>query len=69
MEDTTLVSESQQQERIEIDATPASAVKQRRNRRKKKLSQAYTVNTSPCYNKHTYMTTGQYVIMADWLSE
>lgn len=44
MNDTAVQSELQQQERIEIDVTPASAVKQRRNRRKKRLSQAYLVN-------------------------
>ena len=43
--DETTVQSEQQQERVEIDATPASAVKQRRNRRKKRFSQAYTVNS------------------------
>ena len=60
MEDTTLISEQQPQERIEIDATPASAVKQRRDRRKKKRSQAYTVNTGP-YNK-ACMIIRQYML-------
>ena len=43
MDDTAL--QQQQQERVEIDATPASAVKQRRNRRKKRFSQSYMVNS------------------------
>ena len=47
MDDTTLMSE--QQERIEIDATPASAVKQRNNRRRKRLSQAYMVTAAHAY--------------------
>lgn len=41
MEDTAV--QCQQQEFVEIDATPASAVKQRRNRQKKRFSQSYVM--------------------------
>jgi len=46
MDDPTLQFDQQQQERVEIDVTPASAMKQRRDRRKKRFSQAYTVSSS-----------------------
>ena len=55
MDETTVQSE-QQQDRVEIDATPASAVKQRRNRRKKRFSQAYMVNSNNIVHKYTYMS-------------
>ena len=57
MDETTVQSE-QQQDRVEIDATPASAVKQRRNRRKKRFSQAYMVNSNNIVHKYTYMSLG-----------
>ena len=55
MDETTVHSE-QQQDRVEIDATPASAVKQRKNRRKKRFSQVYMVNSNNIVHRYIYVT-------------